>query len=178
MRVLRRRGLPGTGPLSRPLRIRRGATTAALIAVTGVLTGPVDTVVAHEGNEAVVEIEPSRIVAGSTTRVLGDGFTPGTTVSLTLLARERLPLGTADVDAEGHFATEFTSDEDWAPRPYEVSVVADDGGTGSGFFTVLEPTDDSNGPAPSIAAAIGLTAVCSVTAALAVARRRSRRSRA
>lgn len=167
--------MPGDRALNRRRLTWWQATAAFISVVIGLVMGPITTVVAHEDGQAVVEVQPSRIVAGSTIQIVGDGFTPATTVSMTLLTDEAVPLGSAVVDSEGHFIADIMSGDNWAARPYEVAVVADDGDAASGFFTVLETPDDGNSSTVRLAAAAGIAGLCAGFALLVLRRRRNRR---
>lgn len=76
--------------------------------------------------ETTVTVATTVVTAGGTLTISGDGWLPGSTVSLTLLS-DPVDLGTAAVDDDGEFSTAVTIPADTPPGDHTIRVA----GTGA-----------------------------------------------
>jgi hypothetical protein len=97
---------------------------------------------AHPEGTVAVEIVPSRPGPGEVVGVIGEGFTPGGAVVLTLLTGAGpVEVGRPAADADGHFAFILDLADDLPARAYELQAADAEGVTDSGYLTIVDPAE-------------------------------------
>lgn len=126
---------------------------------------------AHDGQNAALDIEPSRVAPGGSIAVLGSDFVSNSPVELRLRTADGdVVIATPTTGDDGHFVADIVIDSDLAARAYEMQAVS-----GSVSVSSLITVTPNPRPGPARGIAIGVGVLTLSVAALWLVRRRATR---
>lgn len=99
-----------------------------------------------------IDLGSSKVAAGTSLAITGEGYTPGETVTVILEPKKGAPveIGTVVVGADGTFSTSVTVPKNTKPGKYTVAVAQADGDAATGTVTVNRAGGNGGGWVKSV----------------------------